>query len=130
MKRMSRSTRFASMPLLVQEDAATSPTRLRLGDACEAFHCSLACSKVHCRMCSTCASAVQEISNTTFAQCALSDTDFFHADFAAGYGEENFEWQGRSPEGKEEACAVASWPDTLGTVCMLSVYIGLIFFGI
>ena len=44
MKRMSRSTRFARTPLLVQEVAATSPTRLRLGDPCEAVHRWLACS--------------------------------------------------------------------------------------
>ena len=44
MKRMPSFTRFARMPLLVHEDAATSPTRLRLGDACEAVHRWLACA--------------------------------------------------------------------------------------
>ena len=75
MKRMPRSTRFARMPLLVQEVAATSPTRLQLGDTCEAVHRWLAClfkNALPHVLCSTCACASQDISSSTFAQCSHS----------------------------------------------------------
>ena len=91
-KDMPRSNRFARMPSLVEEVAATSPTACGLVILARQFidgllvqKCTAACARLAPVQVKTFPTPLLHSALIHLPQmCALTDTDCLHADFAAG----------------------------------------------